>query len=465
MTDREGTANAMTTALTQNKTWRLSEAPDALPLIGHGRQLRSDPLGFVESLRDLGDIVLVKFGPAPVHMVTRYDYAHHILVERSKEFVRGGPFFEKTRTIMGDGLATSLGPEHLRQRRLTQTAFNHASIARYAVAMQEESEALVRTWQPGQEVDIQQAVHDLTTRVTLRCFFSSDTSGKGAAQIINDAAEALDEVGRGMFKQMTAPIAAMSKLPTRANRRYRDAVRRFNGAVNYIIAQQRDAPRSDDLIGLLMAAHDDETNSSFTDVELRDQVVTFLGAGIDTTANLMAWSLGLLAENPATRAAFFAEVDAHGGPNDPIDVKAMRYTAEVLNEALRLYPPLWSMMRVTKTPVRLGGHDFPAGTTFGVSPYALQRDPRVFDNPTAFDPSRRDRLPDLPRSTVIPFGGGTHKCIGDGFAMTEATIALTTIARHWQLDLTPASSPLRPATRMTLGPADLTMRITPRHRD
>jgi cytochrome P450 len=328
--------------------------------------------------------------------------------------------------------------------------------------MREESESLVRSWHADQEVDIQQAVHDLTNRVTLRCFFSSDTSDPGAEQTVNDAAEALDEVGRGMFKQMTAPVAAMSKLPTQANRRYRSAVKRFNEAVDSIITRQRNSPRSGDLIGLLMAAHDDETDSTFSDVELRDQVVTFLGAGIDTTANLIAWSLGLLAENPETRARFLAEVDAHGGPQDPIEVQEMPYTTNVLNEALRLYPPLWSLMRVAKGPVELGGHQFPAGTTFGVSPYALQRDPRVIDDPAVFDPERRVKQPSLPRSSVIPFGAGTHKCIGDGFAMTEAVIALTTIARHWQLDLTAASSPLRPETRMTLGPANLTMRVTAR---
>ncbi|HYQ68701.1 cytochrome P450 [Actinophytocola sp.] len=454
------------TTTAADSTWRLAVAPGAVPLLGHSRQLRSDPLGFLGSLSDHGDIVVVKFGPSPVHMLTRHDYAHHLLVERAKEFRRGGPFFERSRTIMGNGLATARGAEHRRQRRLTQPAFHNNHIHTYGAAMQAEVDALVGGWQPGQRIDILQAVHDLTTRVTLRCFFSADTEDTESLEIVSEAAAALDGLIGGMYRQMTAPIAAMAKLPTKANRRYREYVERFHRAVDKIIAAQRGNEERSDVLGLLMSAKDPETGTSFTDEELHDQVITFLAAGIDTTANTIAWALGLLAAHPEVREKFHAEIDSVVGdrPACEVDVRELTYTRSVLDETLRLYPPLWTMTREAIEQVRIGGHDFPAGTQFGVSPYALQRDSRVFDEPARFDPDRRTRQPNIPRTAVIPFGAGVHKCIGDGFAIMEACIALGTIAQRWELALTEESTPLRPLTLMTLGPASVTVVAAPRTR-
>jgi cytochrome P450 len=447
-----------------DNSWKLSVAPGARPLLGHSKQLRTDPLGFLNSLHELGDIVVVKFGPSPVHFLTRHDLAHHVLVERSKEFVRGGPFFERSVTVMGNGLATSLGDEHKRQRRLAQPAFHARHLQTYQTVMRDEAEAMTAGWRSGQEIDLLKVAHDLTTKVTLRCFFSSDPNDAKGTETVEEAAAALDQLVSGMYKQMTAPVPALNSLPTAANRRYKEAVSRFHGAVDRLIAdRRRSGEEHDDLLGLLMTAYDDETDTRFSDGELHDQVITFLSAGIDTTANMIAWALGLLAENPDARDRFHAEIDGHLGTGTiaDLDVRKLTYTQAVLYEALRLYPPLWTMTREARVPVTLGGHRFAKGTQFGVSPYALQHDTRLFRDPERFDPERGERE-DVPRTAIIPFGTGIHKCIGDAFAISEGAIVLATIARDWRLDLTPASSPLRPLTLMTLGPASAIMKAIPR---
>lgn len=453
----------MTTSV-KDGAWTVGAAPGALPVLGHSRQLRSDPLGFLASLHQHGDIVAIRMGPTPLNVLCRHDLAHHLLVERSKDFGRGGPFLERSRTIMGNGLATSTGPEHMRQRRMSQPAFHSQHIKSYMRVMQEEATAMAAAWQPGEEVDIVQAVHDLTTRVTLRCFFTMRTDGSGNSDTVNQAADSLDRLTAGMYQQMTAPLAVMSKLPTAANKRYREAVRQFDETVDKIIADQRRTETRDDLLGLLMSAQDEDTGTTFDDAELHDQVITFLAAGIDTTANTLAWALGLIAHDPEVQQRFQSEIDTQLGGQEVSyeNIRSLTYTDAILDETLRLYPPLWMLTRRALRDTTLGSHHFPSGTQFAVSPYALQRDPRVFDEPDHFDPERRKRQPDIPRSSFIPFGAGVHKCIGDAFAITESTIALATIGQHWNLRLSPESTPLKPQTEMTMGPASVLVTLEPR---
>jgi pentalenene oxygenase len=444
--------------------WTVGAAPGALPVLGHSRQLRQDPLGFLSSLYQHGDIVAIRMGPTPLNVLCRHDLAHHLLVERSKDFGRGGPFLERSRTIMGNGLATSTGQEHMRQRRMSQPAFHSQHIRSYMSVMQEEADAMVGGWRPGQEIDIVKEMHDLTTRVTLRCFFTMSTSGSESAGTVSQAADSLDRLTAGMYQQMTAPLAILGKLPTAANRRYQEAVRQFDETVDRIITDQRRSSSRDDLLGLLMAAQDEDTGATFSDAELHDQVITFLAAGIDTTANTLAWALGLIAQDPDVQQKFETEIDAllEGEDVSYDNIRSLTYTSAILDETLRLYPPLWMLTRRALGDTTLGPHRFPAGTQFAVSPYALQRDPRVFEKPELFDPERRERQPDIPRSSFIPFGAGVHKCIGDAFAITESTIALATIGRRWHLRLTPESTPLKPQTEMTLGPASVRVSLIPR---
>ncbi|MFI6345963.1 cytochrome P450 [Streptomyces sp. NPDC050560] len=441
--------------------WTVGAAPGALPVLGHSRQMRQDPLGFLSSLHQYGDIVSIRMGPTPLNVLCRHDLAHHLMVERSKDFGRGGPFLERSKTVMGNGLATSTGPEHMRQRRMSQPAFHSQHIKSYMRVMQEEATAMAERWQPGEEVDIIKEMHDLTTRVTLRCFFTMSTGGSSAQDTVSQAADSLDRIAAGMYQQMTAPLAILGKLPTAANRRHQEAVRQFDETVDRIIADQRRTTARDDLLGLLMAARDEETGSTFSDTELHDQVITFLAAGIDTTANTLSWALGLTAQYPDVQQRFQAEIDEllDGEDVSYESIRSLSYTNAILDETLRMYPPLWMLTRRALRPTTLGPHKFSEGTQFAVSPYALQRDPRVFDEPEVFDPDRRGRQPGIPRSSFIPFGAGVHKCIGDAFALTESTIAMATIAQRWHLRLAPESNPVKPLTEMTLGPASV--RVTP----
>ena len=233
-------------------------------------------------------------------------------------------------------------------------------------------------------------------------------------------------------------------IPTPRNLRFRAALRALDRVVMSLIAERRrDGADRGDLLSMLLAARDEDTGDGLGDQQLRDEVMTLLLAGHETTAMALSWTFYLLSLHPGARRRLETEVDAApaGGDGGGADeLQRLRYTRMVLDEALRLYPPAWVVTRSADGPDEIGGFAIPAGSRVLVSPYVTQHDPALWDDPEGFDPERfapEAQAAGRPRYAYFPFGGGPHLCIGAGFATMEATIVLATVARRLRLDLEP----------------------------
>ncbi|MFD6879979.1 MULTISPECIES: cytochrome P450 [unclassified Streptomyces] len=436
-------------------------APGRLPLVGHGLQLQRRPLEYLASLPRYGDVVTLQFGPVPVHLVCHPELARQVLTD-TRTFDKGGLAFDKARVFVGNGLVACARADHRRQRRMIQPAFHPDRVNAYAAAVTEQTRRTMAEWQPGQVTDIGLHMHHLTARITAATLFSTDIP----LPVLDEIAGHLNTVLDGLYRQVLMPVRALERIPTRANRAFRHALTRLKQVIDEIVTDYRNTSEDrGDLLSALLAATDEDTGAGLTDEEIRDQVMTVMIAGTETTASALAWTFHYLGTHPAVEGRLHTEVDTVLGGRAPTvaDLPKLEVTRRVFTEALRLRPPGWMTTRVTTTPTQLAGLTIPRGATVIVSPYVLHHDPRSFPQPEHFDPDRwlPHHAQHMPRGAMIPFGAGTRKCIGDTLAMTEATLALAHITTHWQL--TPkAGHTVKPAPRMTLGVGPLPMHPTPR---
>jgi pentalenene oxygenase len=416
------------------------------------------PLEFVAGLRVHGDLVRIRLGPQAVVAVCHPDLVHRVMSE-DRVFDKGGPLFDKFREVGGDGLLSCPAHAHRRQRRLVQPAFGHGRMPGYAEVMTQEIAALTRGWRHGQIVDVPGTMYRLTTAVTTRCLFATAEGGSELASLY----ESVDALTRGIARRAMLPVPLADRLPTPGNRRYERARSHLRQLTRTLIADHRSTDQDrGDLLSMLLTPSQEGTRG-FTDDEIHDQVVTFLLAGVETTAGLLSWTWHLLGEHPAIRAQLQAEADTvlHGRPAEYTDLPALHLTGRILKEALRLYPPVWLLTRNITSDITLGGVALPTGTTLMYSAYQVHRRADLYPAPDRFAPDRWREPGRPPPGTLLPFGGGARKCIGDTFAITEATLALATIAARWELDPVPGAHP-RPARRSSLIPNRLTMRVSER---
>ncbi|WP_260867268.1 cytochrome P450 [Streptomyces sp. SAJ15] len=459
---------------------RAGTAPGALPLLGHAIPLARAPLDFLTSMARHGELVEIRLGARPAHVVCGHGVAHEVFRD-ARTYDKGGPLFDKVRPIIGNGLASSPWEDHQRQRRLLQQAFQPDRMPGYAAVMGEEIDAVLRRWRPGRILDVGAALYELTTRITVRAMFRGRVEDDAVAEL----RRCLPVITRGVFTRTILPVDALHRLPTPANRRFDRALARLRRVIDRTIAGYGTTGGpgqgtaggpgkgttgageggGEDLMSLLIDAEDEETGGRMSRREVHDQVMTLLLGGVETTANLVAWTFHVLGGEAGVEARLHAEVDEVlcGRPPGLADLPELEYTRRVLTEVLRQYPPFWLLNRITTREVELAGRRLPAGSTLVISPYALGRDPAVFPDPDRFDPDRwlPARAASLPRGAGFPFGGGARRCIGDRFGMTEALLVLATVAARWRLR--PAGgSPVRPTPMITLSPGPLRMLLEER---
>ncbi|MFF4369493.1 cytochrome P450 [Streptomyces sp. NPDC001594] len=441
----------------------VQQAPGGAPGLGHVIRLMRDPLAFLASQREGPAVVRLQLAGRQVYLVNGGEAAREVLV--SQVFDKGGPFMDTARVLVGNGVITCSNADHRRQQPVMRPAFSRVQVAGYAPVMSECVTETVGRWCEGERLDVEAGMYGLAARVVARTLIAAP-AGRRAADVM---AAALPVLLEGMFRRMLVPWPLLHRLPLPANRRFQRAQARLEGAVGEVIGQYRggQAP-GDDLLSLVMAGDDD--GRRLDDSEVRDQVLSVLAAGVETTASLLAWTLHALAGHPDVEGRLWAELDRELAGRSPAysDVPRLTYTRQVLFEVLRLWPPTWMLSRITLDKTVVAGFRIPAGADVIVSPYALQRDPAVFDNPEVFDPDRwlPERLTAAQRQAFTAFGGGRRKCLGEQYGMTEAVLALATISSTWQLRNTDAV-PLRPLPRFLLtpkaGPLVLTRRTALSH--
>jgi epi-isozizaene 5-monooxygenase len=434
----------------------------AIPILGHALKFGKDPLGFLDTLRDQGELVRLKLGPRPVYVVCSPKLLGELLGASPEVFIVDGPMWESIRKLFGNGLPVSNGATHRRQRRMIQPAFRREQIAIYAQTMQKEASAMASSWRPGEQIDINRAMFDLSAHVVTRSLLKTDVVDSQSFSV----GVALRTLFVGMVREMVLSALPLPQVFTRGSRTFREALATLHRIVDEIIAQRRrTGSHHDDLIATMLAACDEKTGEPLSDAEIHDQVISFLVAGADTVAASMTWLLHHLSQYPEVAEKLCQELSiaAARGELDFSRLRELSYLRNVISESMRLQPAVWIFTRRAAVATELGGYTIPAGADVSYSPYAMQRDPRSFDNPLRFDPDRwmPERAACIPRLAMEPFGAGDRRCPGDHFAVTEMAMMAIAVISRWRLLPQPETDP-RIRVGITLRPRRLLMQVEPR---
>lgn len=418
-------------------------------------QLRRDPLGVFRSLAaDYGGLVRVNVPRLSFHLVSNPDYVKHVLQDHQRNYIKGSSV-EPARILVGHGLATSDGELWRRQRRLMQPAFHRKRLAALAELMTGVGARWLDRLEPfrrsGERFDLAHEMMQLTLEVIVRTMFSHDITSQGD-QLAESFTEALHFIDDRSFGAWGPPLW----LPTRSNRHFKRALRQLDGIVNGVVKARRESDDDyQDLLDMLMAARDRESDEGMSARQLRDEIVTIFFAGHETTALTLTWAWTLLFEEPEWRTRIRAEVEQVLGGRRPsaADLPRFKLIRMVLDETLRLFPPAWIFARSALAEDVIGGYQIPAGADVFLSPYLTHRDPREWQEPDRFMPERFD--PESAKGhkplAYFPFGAGPRLCIGRDFALMEATLLLAMMLQS--IELEPADDRrVRPVPLVTLRP-------------
>ena len=385
----------------------------------------------------------------------------HVLLKNADNYAKGDPQLRLLRPATGDGLLTSMGESWRRQRRIAAPSFQHKRLTGFVPDIVMETEGLIEAWealasggsQGHRRVDVSAEMMGLTLKIICRTMFSSDKAADTARM-----ADALDlyfeTAGRANLHMF---LRLPHWIPNPAQRRARPAIQYLQHLVRGLVETRRASGElGDDLLGLLLKACDEDTGDSLCDREIEDNLITFIAAGHETTANALTWALYLLSLYPDAADRIAAEADAvfgaRGAPGAS-SVEELVYTRMVLEEAMRLYPPVPMIEREARGDDEICGYPVERGSAVFIAPWVIHRHERLWYRPELFDPERfnPDYASSRHRFQYLPFGGGPRICIGMGFAMVEATLVLAMLVRRYRLNVDPAH-PVEPVGRITLRP-------------
>jgi cytochrome P450 len=424
---------------------------------------RRDPISFLMRLaHDYGDIAHFRIGPENVFLLNHPDMIKDVLVTHHQNFIKGRGL-EMAKRLLGEGLLTSEGEFHQRQRRLAQPAFHRQRIASYGTVMTGYSVRLQERWQDGAILDIAREMTRLTLSIVGKTLFDTDLEAE-AGEISEALTRAME-----LWNAFTLPFAELlEKLPLPSFRRFQKARDRLESTIHRMIKERRSSGVDrGDLLSMLLLAQDEEGDGgSMTDKQLRDEAMTILLAGHETTANALTWTWYLLSQHPEAEAKLHAELDKVLGGRLPTvaDLAQLQYTEMVLNESMRLYPPAWVVGRRALDDYEIHPYHVPARSLILISQYVTHHDPRYYPEPFRFDPQRW--APEVrmtrPRFAYFPFGGGPRQCIGESFAWMESLLVIATLAQFWRMRVVPGH-PIELQPRITLRPKHgMTMTLQPR---
>jgi cytochrome P450 len=412
----------------------------------------------IESVEKYGDIVLFKVGNERVYLFNDPDLIRDVLVTNQKNFTKSRAL-QRAKRLLGEGLLTSEGDFHFRQRHLAQPAFHRDRIAAYGRSMVEYALRTRDRWTSGSTIDLHDEMMKLTLAIVARTLFSTDVDDEAT-----EIGEALT-AAFAAFNIATLPFSEiLEKLPIGYNKRFEAAKQRLDATIFRIIDEHRASQTdSGDLLSMLLLAQDTEGDGGgMTNEQLRDEAMTIFLAGHETTANALTWAWYLLSQNPVASELFYREIDSLGDRiPSAADLPSLPYTRMVFAESMRLYPPAWAVGRRAIDSFEAAGYTIPARSMVIMCQYITHRDSRFFSEPAKFDPERwrPEKTVTRPKFSYYPFGGGTRICIGEQFAWMEGILALATIGQRWRMtyagDTTPELEP-----RITLRPkAGMPMRV------
>lgn len=410
-----------------------------------------DPISFFQHLADTyGPIAHYRLGPENIVFINDPDLIREVLITQHTNFVKERTQ-DRMKILVGEGLITSSGEYHLRQRRLAQPAFHRARIDAYAQTMVERAIRVRNAWHAGETRDVATEMMHLALSIVGKTLFDSDVESE-----VEEIAAEVNAVMRLYNFLVALPrLERFLALPIPGLLRFRRARARLDATVFRMIEEHRASDRDrGDLLSMLLAARYDD-GSAMSDQQLRDEVMTIFLAGYETTANALTWTWYLLSRNPDAEQRMHQEIDAVlGGRSATIgDIPQLKYTRMVAAESMRLYPPAWAMGRRALRDFSFGDYYLPARTSIFMSQYIMHRNPKYFPEPLRFDPERfsSEAESSRPRFAYFPFGGGARQCIGESFAWMELALVLATIAQKWKLRVVPGH-PVTPQPLITLRP-------------
>jgi cytochrome P450 len=428
---------------------RIPPGPSGYPVIGNLIPFLRNPLAlFTRCAREYGDVVRLRFPGTEVYLLHHPDHIAYVLRGAPQHFIKDA-LTRRLSNLLGQGLLTSEGEGWRRQRRLAQPAFQPSHIHHYGMVMTEHTERMLQSWRDGQPRDIHQDMMHLTLTIAAKTLFASDVAAEA-----HDVRIALDAV-MAYDMGLSTWVFPDGWAPTPAAFRFRRAVRTLDQIIHRLIHQHRAREHTaEDLLSRLLAARY-EDGGQMTDQQLRDEVMTLLLAGHETTALTLSYCWYLLAQHPHAAQALMAEWAQVLDGRTPMaaDVPRLRYTTWVVHESMRLYPPAWGIGREAVTDCTIGEYHVPKGTQLYLNQWVVHRDPRWFDEPEVFQPERWDNdfFKRLPHGAYFPFGDGPRICIGNHFAMMEAVLLLATIGQRYRMTLV-SDGPLVVVPSVTLRP-------------
>lgn len=399
-----------------------------------------------------GDVVRYKLATIPIFLIAHPEGIKQVLQENHANYLKSQDYVLLKR-LLGNGLVTSEGDLWLRQRRLIQPAFHRERVSGFSSIMTESTLEMLERWDSfaanGQQFDVFEEMARLTLKIVGRSLLGID---------LTDQADAIGHaltVANERFAHFDLAML-LTFLPTRRNLGFRRAIRTLHQLVDQIVTQRRrENQERGDLLSMLIAARDEESGEGMADRQLRDEVLTLILAGHETTANALSWTWYLLSQNPTVREKLENELREVLGGRPPAlgDLRALNYTGMVLDESMRLYPPVWGIGRSPINDDEVCGYRIPKKSMVLLSQYITHRHPQFWEEPDKFDPERfsLERSKGRPRYAFFPFAGGPRQCIGNIFALNEANLVLATVAQRFRIRLVP-THPVELQPLVTLRP-------------
>ncbi|MFY9578604.1 MAG: cytochrome P450 [Gaiellaceae bacterium] len=440
--------------------------PKGKPVIGSLPEFRRSVIqALMDGWREYGDVVQYR-GPLSVIAITHPDHVQYILRDNAANYHHPDFEINKLEPTFRRGLVTSQGDFWARQRKMMQPAFHRDRVDSFAKMMADSTAATLEQWErlddQNRTLDMRVAMQRLTLQILTNAVFSSDWAGE-AEKIITSVTIANEYTN----KRLLTPIDPPEWAPLPSVRKFNETRKTVDDLVYGLIADRRRAESKNDLLSLLMDARDDD-GKGMSDLEIHDELISLIFAGHETVSVCLTWTWYLLSRDPTCAQRVRDEVDETIGDRPPTlaDIKEMQYIWQVLQEALRMYPPIWLVPRTPAEDDEIDGYRLKAGTRtmLFLCPYVTHRHTDFYDNPEAFDPDRvaPENTGSWHRFQYFPFGGGPRKCLGHEFAMLEMTIIVAMIVQRFQLDLVPGHR-VEPMPMVTLRPRyGMPMTITPR---
>lgn len=423
---------------------RTPPGPRGHPVLGSTLGFKNDIIGtLMAGFRDYGDIVKFRgVGPLfPIYLLAHPDYAMHVLKDNAENYPRTPLVRSKWHMVVGDGLICIEGDFWKQQRKLAQPSFDPKLLQSFDRLIAEETDLMLEQWEGfaerGESFDVAREMVHLALANLGGAMFSTDWRQEALGM-----ADAVEFTIGYAYKLLTQPVVLPENVPTPENRRFQEARQRLEQIMERMIAARRGVDEQPkDLLGALMTARDAETGEGLSEYQVRSHLMTFMFGGHETVAVGLAWTWWLLSRHPDILRRVEAEIDEKLNGERPTfeNTRQLEYLTRVINESLRIRPPVWLMSRMPTNEDEIGGYRIPAGSQILVSSYVSHHHADFWKNPEGFDPDRwlPEAVAERPKHAWFPFSGGPHQCIGGYFGLMEMQVVIPLILQRFELEVVP----------------------------